>query len=205
MRFALMTAVCLLVLGARQAQAQQTINCSDDQVSLIAATQVWAGLMLLTTGSYLTDLRDGGDSARFDYWYGTHREDQINYVENLGGNVYQVIDDTTFNCECTAEEDATRYGFVRPGDPPYHLRFCKPFFDATDFVGENVSTFVHELSHFFGTRDCMDPNIFLQCPLDADTTPNTAEKAHAFAVSDPSTATFNAYNWERFVTDLGRP
>jgi hypothetical protein len=86
----------------------------------------------------------------------------------LGRNVYQVIDDTTFNCECTAEEDATRYGFVRPDDPPYHLRLCKPFFDATDFVGENVSTFVHELSHFFGTRDCMDPNIFLQCPVDPD-------------------------------------
>jgi hypothetical protein len=204
MRTALLTAVCLLALGARQAQAQQTINCSDDQTSLIAGTQVWAGLMLLTTGSYIADLRDGGDSARFDYWYGSHSEVQINYVGNLAAHVYQVLDVATFNCECTEEEDATRYGFVRPDDPPYHLRFCKPFFESTDFVGENVSTFVHELSHFFGTRDCMDPNLLFQCPLDADMTPNSAEKAHAFAVSDPNTSTFNAYNWEHFVTDLGR-
>jgi hypothetical protein len=204
MRTALLTAVCLLALGARQAQAQQTINCTDYQTSLIAGTQVWAGLMLLTTGSYLGDLRAGGDSARFDYWYGSHSDVQINYVDNLAAHVYNVMDDTTFNCECTEEEDRTRYGFVRPDDPPNHLRFCKLFFDATDFVGDNVTTFVHELSHFFGTRDCMDPNLLFQCPLDADMTPNSAEKAHAFAVSDPNTSTFNAYNWEHFVTDLGR-
>lgn len=192
-----------LALAAGQAHAQQTLNCSDEQIGLIYTTQVYGGLMLLGVGNYLGELRRGGDPARFEYWYGPYSSESLDFVEDVLTRVYNVIPEVTYNCDCDTGADV-RYAYVRTGDPRFHLRVCPLFFSATNFVDENIATFVHELSHFFGTRDCMDPNLLLPCSADAPV-PEGAEGAHEYAQRDPATAIFNAYNLERFVTDSGRP
>jgi hypothetical protein len=192
-----------LLTCAQRASAQQTLNCSEHDIGVIQAAQVQAGLMLLTTGGYLADLRAGGDTARFDFWYGAHSSEQLDFVENIATQVYYVMDQVTYDCDCDTGE-SERLAYVRTSDPRFHLRMCPLFFSSSDFIDEQVATIVHEFSHFFGTRDCMDPNIVLPCGS-SDPVPFGAQGAHDFAVSDPYTSSWNAYNFERFVTDSGRP
>ena len=182
------------------ATAQSTLNCTQDEIAVIQVGQVYGGLMLLTAGDYLGRLRNGGPADRFDYWFGDHTTALVDGVEATLTNVYYVLDEITYNCDCPDPEG--RYAFVRSSDPRFHLRVCPLFLESTDPVGELGATVVHELSHMFGTQDCMNP--IPLCGPD-DPVPFSPELAHEFAQRDPVTATRNAYNLERFVTDVGRP
>lgn len=200
----LVFAALTLAAISGQASAQMTIHCDDEnQLDQLAIAQYYGGLALLTSGGYLADLRDGGDSARFDYWFGKHDPSLIDRVENTLAKVYYAIDDLTFDCDCPPDEVdiEVTWAFRRSSDPDDHLRLCPLFFNTHD-TGELAGTFVHEISHLFGTQDCMNP--IPLCPKDAPV-PWNAELAHDFAQRDPVTSTNNAYNLERFVTDIGRP
>lgn len=184
------------------ASAQTTANCSDSDLPRIQAAQLLGGLELLTTSNFIGELRRGsGDPTRFDYWYGSHAPDILERVDMLVGSVGSGIDDITYNCACDAAHMGD-YAYVFPRDSTFQIYVCPLFFSGADINDAAVGTLVHEISHFLGTVDCMKPD--LMCSS-SDPVPGSANDAHNFAQSDPTTASWNAYNLNYFVTEVGRP
>jgi hypothetical protein len=192
------TALAVL-LTAGSANAQQTLNCDGQPTERITAAIVEAGLMLRTTDTYLAELQSGVNADRFDYWFGDHSELYLNRVTNTLHKVYQVMDDTTFNCECPPDVPEGTVARVLGADPDFHVRLCPLFF--TVGIDEAIATVVHELSHFFYTVDCMDP---LGICNDDSPVPSGPAEAHSFAQREPYAASNNAYSLEYFVTDWDR-
>jgi hypothetical protein len=195
---ALMTLLSTLL--SKNVRADNTINCSDDQISRVETYQAYAGLQLLTASSYIGRVKNGDDPTRFDYWFGNHDEDTVNQVENIMKQVYYLaLGDATYDCTCGDPRiTPSVVAYVYPSDTTHHVHLCSPFFNASD---DDINTWVigvvtHELSHFYGTLDAPYPNASL---------PNSPEAAHQLAVSDPATAANDAYNYQFFMSNAEQP
>lgn len=205
---ALALATLSTVFFAHAASAQNTANCSEDQKGLITSAQVSIGLGLLDASNDIGAMQNGGDASKFLRWFGSTDDAIVDRVLDTLQSVYGGIDEITFNCDCTRTD---AYAFVYPDDTTFQIYMCPPWFDS--FRGGNLqmSTIVHEISHFLGTRDCTKPVSSGDCCyggtndppgcMGADPVPSSPAAAQSLAASDPDTASTNAYNIGWFVTD----
>ena len=189
-----------MALASSSASAQMTANCMPEQIPHIAAAQTFAGLEVITTNDYVVGLQGGsGDPTRFDHWIGSHEPEILENVSLLLTAVYAGIDEITYNCACDMAHQGD-YAYVNRNDSTYQVYLCPQFFMDSNFEYGAIGTVIHEISHFAGTIDCMDPD--LTCSS-TDPTPGTPTLAHEFAQRDPQTAQWNAYNLENLVTEGG--
>jgi hypothetical protein len=197
-----------ITVFVRSAEAQNTSDCDDTQKGVISAAQYYTGMQLLGAGDYIGTMKSGGDSTRFEYYFGSTDSAIVDRVEQTLYGVWQGIDDVTYNCSCT-EIDANAY--VRPNDPKFQIFVCPPYFGAFAAGDMQMTTLIHEISHFLGTRDCTKPLSNGACCSDVDqpagctgpdpVTGNSPAAAHRLAMNDPDTASHNAYNIALFVTE----
>src|ERR1700758_1713392 len=88
MRFTICAlAAALFAPSAVHADSSFT-NCDDDQVDTIDAAMLSVGPWLAPTQDELKSIREGGDSSRFEYWFGPVSDDKLSYLEALLHAVY---------------------------------------------------------------------------------------------------------------------
>jgi hypothetical protein len=195
------------------ASAQTTVDCDERQKGIIASAQYYTGIGLLLAGDYLDSVREGGDDTRFRTWIGLSDDEELNaeIIDRVAETleyVYQGIDDITYACDCMIPGTNA---FVRTPDPTFQIHMCTRYFDVFEMGDMQMSTIIHEISHWRGTRDCTKPESEGACcygtPSDppecmgADPTPNSPDAAQDLAADDPVTASNNAYNIAWFVTE----
>lgn len=205
MRKTIFIVLALACLFAGSARAQTTVNCGQPSKDIITAAQFYTAGELSDALNYISAMRSGGDSARFVRWFGSTDAAIVDRVAKTLDGVYRGLTALPYNCDCRVA-DAIAYADLNASQ----IVLCRPYFDSFGMGAMTMSTVVHEISHFLGTRDCMKPLSSGECCYGVnkpggcsgpDEVPNTPERARMFATSSPDLASRNAYNIGWFVSN----
>lgn len=180
------------------ASAQDTIDCGESSQGVITAGQFYAAGEVSDALNYIANMRDGGDSARFVAWFGSTDAAIVDRVERTLEGVYSGLSEITYNCNCP-EGMSNTVAYVKLSEPGFQIHVCRAYFDDFGMGAMVMSTIVHEISHFLGTRDCMKP-VSQPC-ASGDPVPWRTQDARNFALSNPDLASRNAYNIGWFVSN----
>jgi hypothetical protein len=178
--------------------AQDTIDCGDASEGVITAARFYAAGEVSDTLNYITDLRNGGDPARFVAWFGSTDSAIIDRVERTVEGIYSGLSEVTYNCNCP-EGTSNTVAYVKLSEPGFQIHVCRAYFDDFGMGATVMAVVAHEISHFLGTRDCMKP-VSQPC-ASGDPVPWTPEDARRFAINSPDLASRNAYNIGWFVSN----
>jgi hypothetical protein len=189
--------VSSLGLLASSPAAAENIHCDSDRTTDIAAANLVIGAWLKAAQQELRGIRDGGDSTRFEHWFGPVTEDKLSFVDTL---LYAVFSDAvpkagyvcgpSYGCSSPDVYAWTEHGSALKDPPNYGVYVCDTWFD-NEGPTEKASTLFHEYTHLYGTNDLSA----------ADTVGSNdwEEAAHNYALNNPDQAVESAYNVEFFV------
>lgn len=134
-----------------------TEGCSAEQVSAIEQALSQAYPYALNTMNDLGQVQNGGDATLFDYWFGSHGDEEVRTVSAKFKTIVDVFDTATFVCGCTTNEPfvfgETKIGSENPGR---RIELCDDYFEG-DFEEVRIGALFHEASHVAGTRHYVNP------------------------------------------------
>jgi hypothetical protein len=186
-----------LIAASGQARAQSSDDCDQQQLDTLSSALLVAGFKFIGAGNDIANIRQGGDTSRFEYWFGPASDDRVNHVEEILMQAYYgPLADATYVCTPTLFcLDPTIAAWVDHGSKVHTVHLCPVYFTSS-FDEVQVGTLVHEFTHFYNTRD-----------LEANEVngATNADVAHNFATANPDGAIDAAINYEYYVTDIGRP
>ncbi len=152
-------AVFVLAAHALTARAQwhpNIIDCDPEQTMAVSDMIDFAERAIQDARADLENVARGGDSSRFDYWFGAHTPPILDYVRTAFDRMATAIHEVRFSCECVLPHVVASATFGRR-DAPVHL--CDPVFEE-DFREFGAGSLIHELSHVVGSAT----SEILQCP-----------------------------------------
>lgn len=178
-------------------------SCDEDQQEYIKQATTTAALFLLSAHSDLDAARNGGDTSRFERWFGPYSEESAEIVERRLNGVQEQLYDINYDCGCNLTQDVIDGGGTEDNtvawsvqnDPDLQVHLCHPFFDG-DFEELAVGGIIHELTHLGGTWDWT-----YRCPADKDESFDSVAAAKelvgtGFAESNALNLQYYALNWE---------
>jgi hypothetical protein len=184
------------VLSTSTAAASFT-NCDDGQINTITGAVLSIGPWLGATQQDLQRMREGGDSSRFEYWFGPVTEDKLSYLEALLYAVYagaienaHHICPPTFYCRSTNDVAWTEHGSALADSPTYGVYVCETFFGVT--LEQQAAGLLHEYTHLYGAEDFTDD--------EKGDSGDWQEVARRLAVNNPDHAIQVAYNIQFYVS-----
>jgi hypothetical protein len=132
----------------------------------------------------------GGDTARVDYWFGTHDPTIVGNIHNAYAQILPWLDAATYTCNC-ADPSPGHIATAVKGNPSAPVELCPSFFDW-DFIEYSVGGIIHEAIHWTGIEHTKDG-----CTtLGSDQWP---EEYHEWAKYFPQLAATNAENFRLYA------
>jgi hypothetical protein len=93
----------------------------------------------------------GGDTSRFDYWFGGHDPHYVAIVATAFDKMIPWLSEVEFQCGCPGAPPGT-IALATHGNPSKPVHLCEPAL-TWDFVEFGVGAILHEFSHLAGTDD----------------------------------------------------
>lgn len=133
-----------------------TEGCSDDQIQVIEQALKESTFYAMSVNDDLGKVANGGDTSRFDYWFGSHDDHELKTVNYIFAGLLEYFDVATFVCGCPGA-GPTIIGSTLPSDPELKIHLCDAYFKG-DFEEVQVGALFHEGSHLVGTQDYIGGN-----------------------------------------------
>jgi hypothetical protein len=131
-----------------------TEGCNDDQIHTIEQAQGYAAFSLITVMNDLGSIANGGDTSRFDYWFGAHGDFELSTVNATFEQIIEYFNTATYVCGCPGEPPSV-IAQTTIGDPARKIRLCDAYFQG-DYEEVQVGALFHEASHLAGTQHWID-------------------------------------------------
>jgi peptidyl-Lys metalloendopeptidase len=161
----------------RVAQALLT-GCNQAQTDQIRRS--WGSARDLMTDVNGFFAQPAANGPRYNTWFGWANDYRWGVISSRYADITAALDYRDVDCTCTRNI----YAYVYPSSP-YKIYVCNYFWSAPQngAADSQAGTFIHELSHFYGTGDYAYGQGACQ----------------TLAASDPITARANADNYEYFA------
>lgn len=133
------------------ALSNPTENCSQEQADQIGAALSQAYNYSLLVMNDLGEVRNGGDTTLFDYWFGDHPDYVQDTVAKTYKQIVDIFDTATFVCGCTNPPPLTFGQTLQGGaNPDRRIELCDDYFSG-DFEEVGIGALFHEASHIANT------------------------------------------------------
>ena len=173
-------------------------SCSNEQINTIIAAASTAQFQFLAAGRDLDNIRSGGESGRFEEWFGPATTERVDTVESVlyaawqGGmtnaNYYC---GPTLGCLDPTAVAWTEHASALAEHPTYGVYLCGPFWTLSNV--DQAGILIHEYTHLYGTRDFTNAELNLASEYE--------DIARAVAANDPDAAVTIAYNYGFYCSE----
>jgi hypothetical protein len=167
-----------------------TVNCDNEQYNRIRAAAENAFDAIVDSENDIVNVYNGGDSTRFDYWFGSHEQDYLAVAYNNFNDMYNLFGDVQYTCDCPGAVPGL-VGSTTVRDPNNLVVLCPEFF-TQDFQEFSVGGIIHEVSHLVGVIHWQQEG----CTRGSGS--NWPEALHESAAAFPYGAIQNAENYRLY-------
>lgn len=168
--------------------------CNAEQASRIRAMADLALDYILDAQADLASVRSGGDTTRFDYWFGGHDPQMVAVVSKAFDRMVPWLSEVELQCGCPGAPPGT-IAFATQNHPSKPVHLCEPAL-TWDYIEFGVGAILHEFSHLAGTQDwfrCSKRGSF-EWP---DELHDSAVAARPFATNSAENFRLYALDWQR--------